>query len=378
MDRSRNLVFLWDNFGPTHADRCQAVTESLGDRAKIVGLELLGRSSTYDWDPEKGAGFQKVTLFPSVGDDKPRPSAPARLGRMLKFWLKQPRSTWFVCHYDWIDIFLFSLFLRMTGVKIYTLIDSKFDDKKRFFWNEFIKRIFLAPYRGGISCEGRAADYLRFLGLKEERIVPAYDTLSTERIRTLSGAEPAPGGVPFDARHFTIIARLVPKKNISMALKAFAAYCEKARIRRKLVICGSGPLEDDLRREALELGISEDVEFRGFVQTEAIARVLSSSLALILPSTEEQFGLVVVEALAMGVPAVVSDRCGARDSLVRSGVNGFVVEPDNPAGLAWFLVQLSDHQELWNDFAIAAFSASDRGDVKNFVESVRTLAFEQQ
>ena len=65
--------------------------------------------------------------------------------------------------------------------------------------------------------------------------------------------------------------------------------------------------------------------------------MLRKSLALILPSTEEQFGFVVLEALALGIPVIVSENVGARDLHVRTGVNGFIFEPDNEKGLAFFM-----------------------------------------
>ena len=89
------------------------------------------------------------------------------------------------------------------------------------------------------------------------------------------------------------------------------------------------------------------VELQGFIQSAEVTKVLSSTLALILPSSEEQFGQVVLEALAMRVPVLVSEVCGARYELVRNAVNGFVFEPNNPDGLAWFMSALSDNEDLW-------------------------------
>jgi len=75
----------------------------------------------------------------------------------------------------------------------------------------------------------------------------------------------------------------------------------------------------------------------------------------------------------MGVPVIVTDNCGARDLLVRTGVNGFVVEPDNPAGMALFMEMLAEDEGLWNSMCTAASEFSDRGDARWFAESVVAL-----
>ena len=65
------------------------------------------------------------------------------------------------------------------------------------------------------------------------------------------------------------------------------------------------------------LSLDQHVTFMGFVESAEVSKSLVSTLALILPSIQETFGLVVPEALAMGVPVLVSEVCGARDELLR-------------------------------------------------------------
>jgi glycosyltransferase involved in cell wall biosynthesis len=214
---------------------------------------------------------------------------------------------------------------------------------------------------------------MRFLGLSSDRVVSEYNTLSIDRIREAAGGPPAPGGAPFADRHLTIVARLVPKKNLSTALEAYALYASTTHDPRPLHLCGSGPLEYTLRSQAEALGIADRVIFRGFLQSNDIARVLGQSLALLLPSVEEQFGNVVIEAQAMGLPVILSDNCGARDKLVRSGRNGFVVEPDNPEGMAYFMSLLSEDETTWARFAIASAASAPQGDAARFAEAVAKL-----
>ncbi len=262
--------------------------------------------------------------------------------------------------------------MRGLGRYVYMMNDSKFDDYPRNLWREVLKKQFFRPYHGCLAAGVRTQDYVRFLGIRPERIVPGYDTISVERMKSQSDDDSA-ASVSFDERHFTIVARLVEKKNHRMALHAYRAYVSENPNPRRMVICGSGPLEGELRAQVKCLLLDSLVTFTGFIQTAEVSRILSSTLALILPSTEEQFGQVILEAIAMGLPVLVSEACGARDELVRTGVNGFVFEPDNPEGLAWFMSILARDRNLWLRMAGAAKRFIPLCDVERFADGVERL-----
>lgn len=366
------LVFVWDNFGPLHADRCNAVAKRFEGKEQVIGLELAGRSRVYDWLPESGTDFRKITLV----DGRTLEEIPfaQRFGKTLRACLSMGGgSKYFLCHYQDPAIFLVACLLRLLGRKVYTMGCSKFDDYPRHLPREFVKSLMYFPYNGVISSGVRARDYMRFMGFSPENIASPYNTVSLGRIREMSGAPPAPDGVPFRDRHFTIVARMVAKKNISLTLTALKLYSQQVPNPRHLHIFGTGPLEAELRHQARETGIADLVHFNGFQQTREISRAYANSLALLLPSIEEQFGNVVPEAQAMGLPAILSDNCGSRDVLLRSGVNGFVVEPDNPAGLAFFMKLLSEDENLWRTMCLATQQFVQRADTDRFAEAVETL-----
>lgn len=368
------LVFIWDNFGPLHADRCNAVAQKFAGREQVIGLELAGRSGVYDWLPENGSHFRKVTLV--TGCTLEEIPFAQRFGKTLSACLSMGRgSRYFLCHYQDPAIFLVTCALRLLGRPVFAMGCSKFDDYPRKLRREFIKSILYAPYKGVISSGNRSCDYMRFMGFEQDEIRSAYNTVSLERIRTLAGIPPAPQGTPFRDRHFTIVARMVAKKNISMILKAMKIHAEQVPNPRSLHIFGTGPLEAELRHQAREAGIAQLVHFRGFLQTQDISRAYGNSLALLLPSIEEQFGNVVPEAQAMGLPVILSDNCGSRDLLVRSGVNGFVVEADNPTGTAFFMRLLSEDEDLWRNMCLASQQFVEAADSARFAEAVEALVF---
>jgi glycosyltransferase involved in cell wall biosynthesis len=122
-----------------------------------------------------------------------------------------------------------------------------------------------------------------------------------------------------------------------------------------------------------QLGLDELVRFHGFAQTEAVCKVLANTLVLLMPSIEEQFGNAVLEAFAMGVPAIVAENCGVRDQLVRSGVSGFLVEPDNAAGIAYFMSLLGNDEARWRQMSQAAGEFIFLGDAPHFAEAVQDV-----
>ena len=366
------LVFVWDNFGPLHADRCNAVAQKFEGREQVIGLELAGRSRVYDWLPENGTYFRKVTLV--SGRTLEEIPFPQRFGKTLSACLSMGRgSRYFFCHYQDPAIFFVAIALRMLGRRVYTMGCSKFDDYPRNLPRELVKSMMYFPYNGAISSGVRSRDYMRFMGFSPDRIASPYNTVSLDRIRNLSGVPRAPEGNSFRDRHFTIVARMVAKKNLSMALKAMKLYSEQVPNPRPLHIFGTGPLEAELRHQARESGIAHLVHFRGFLQTEEVSRAYGNSLALLLPSIEEQFGNVVPEAQAMGLPVILSDNCGSRDVLVRSGVNGFIIESDNPAGTAFFMRLLSEDEELWRKMCVASQEFVERADTARFADAVESL-----
>jgi glycosyltransferase involved in cell wall biosynthesis len=91
---------------------------------------------------------------------------------------------------------------------------------------------------------------------------------------------------------------------------------------------------------------------------------------LLLLSTEEQFGHVVAEALALGVPVICSLQCGARDCLILSNINGFIVEPDNIIGAARFLLRLDD-PEIFSEMSTNARAIAAENGVERFVDAVK-------
>ena len=366
------LVFAWSQFGPYHMDRCEALGRALAGQREIVGLELVSRGEVYDWAPSgPGEAFRKLTLFPGMSLSQ----VPAwrHFSALLVAALRSGAKHVFLCDFQLPQIFLAAMLLRLLGRRVIIMQDSKFDDKPRALWRELGKALLYLPYNAAFVGSCRSQAYLRFLRFPAERIVIGYDTVSAERLERLAGSAPAPHGRAHGERHFTVIARFVPQKNLELAIEAYVRYRHRhPQHPRELRLCGDGPLEQSLRDLVARSGI-EGVRFCGWLGEAAVARALAESLALILPSIEEPFGIVVNEAVALGVPVLISENCGARDLLVRNGVNGYVIEPDNAEGLAHFMACLAGDEAEWRRLAANTRRFRSLADTTTFAAGVAEI-----
>ena len=141
--------------------------------------------------------------------------------------------------------------------------------------------------------------------------------------------EPAPADpvIVFAGRH-------IPEKRVATIVPALA----RARAQRpdlRACILGDGPSRAEILNAVALSGLAKCIEVPGFVSAEAVSDYLSRALCLIHPSEREGYGLVVVEAAALGTPTIlVRGVDNAATELIEDGINGFVVDSASPQDLA--------------------------------------------
>lgn len=137
------------------------------------------------------------------------------------------------------------------------------------------------------------------------------------------------------------VGRLVYEKGAQTLLAALPLI-RKQVPNAKLVIAGTGLMEEQLRHAAAELGITEWVQFAGYISDAARNELYSVADAAVFPSLYEPFGIVALEAMSHGCPVVVS-RTGGLTEIVEPHETGIVIEPNNPDSLAWGVVHTLEH-----------------------------------
>lgn len=136
---------------------------------------------------------------------------------------------------------------------------------------------------------------------------------------------------------FVCVARLAAVKGIDLLLRAFA-QCFHGERTVQLTIVGDGPERGALTTLCTELGLTEQVTFRGTLTPSQVREVLGNAHAFVLSSHVETFAVVLIEALAMGIP-VIATRCGGPEDIITPDT-GILVEPADIDGLAAALVQV--------------------------------------
>lgn len=132
--------------------------------------------------------------------------------------------------------------------------------------------------------------------------------------------------------YILFVGRLVDYKNLDVVIEGFAATA-KVLPNARLVIAGDGPMCEIWQKKARDLGVSEKVEFKGYVSEAEKIELLRKCAALVFPSLVEGFGMVVLEAFAMKKPVLVSN-IESLTELVEDGSTGFVISPSSAADWA--------------------------------------------
>lgn len=144
---------------------------------------------------------------------------------------------------------------------------------------------------------------------------------------------------------FINIAVLDKNKNQKLILKAFAKNF-KSQPKFKLVIAGDGQLLEPLRKQAKDLGISDQCQILGFQSRKKIIELLDQSHCFVLSSHSETFGVVIVEAMARGLPAISSRIDGPTEII--NDQNGYFFESDNAEDLAERMSEMVKNHNTFN------------------------------
>lgn len=205
---------------------------------------------------------------------------------------------------------------------------------------------------------------------KQVGIVPEGIDVATWSA-ALAAAPPRP-----DARPTILcVARQYPRKHIADLLHAFALI-ERRAPEARLRIIGDGPEHANLRQLAQTLGIVGRVDFLGGLPDDQVKHAYAHSDIFALPSVQEGFGIVFLEAMAAGLP-VVSTTAAAIPETVRHGETGILVPPGDVHAIAGALLLLLNDPQLRASYARAARAAVVDYDwlrvAEMFVREVRPL-----
>ena len=215
---------------------------------------------------------------------------------------------------------------------------------------EFLKANFRERCDGFVVPGKSAFGYLRLLGSPAERIFIAPNAVDNTFFATQAEQakrEPAVYRERFGLprRFILFVGRLVPEKGVLDLLEAYAKLESGVRSEVGLVFAGEGVSRKELAQQAKRIGPGI-VCFPGFAQREDLAGLYALAETLVLPTHSDPWGLVVNEAMACGLPIIVSSVAGCSADLVEEGWNGYLVPPRDSEKLSVAINSLVRQPEL--------------------------------
>ena len=344
------IAVCFHRLGPYHHARLRAANA----RRPLVAVEFCSVDATYAWaQVREPTDFDKVTLFDGADvDTRPRPAIRRRVAEVLA---RLDPSVVVVpgwSHPAALAALEWSSSRRRPAV---LMSESTAHDERRRWWREAVKRRIVAVGSAALAAGAPQSAYLRALGLRSDAVFSGYDAVDNAyfadraaQARDRAEAERARLGLP--ERFFLASARFVAKKNLVRLVRACARYWQDAGAAAwPLVLLGDGALRPRIEAEVQALNLEEAVLLPGFRQYHELPAYYGLAGAFVHASTSEQWGLVVNEAMASGLPVIVSKRCGCAPDLVQTGVNGFTFDPcdvDELAGLMQRVAAMTDERRL--------------------------------
>lgn len=369
------VAVIFHRLGPYHVARLSAASEV----CKITAIELAAITNEYAWNRVGGAlKFHRLTVFP---DRDSRKASSGDLVRRLEGVLEE-RPQDVVVIPGWSDrgVFAAMRWCLKKDVPLIVMSESTAWDETRVWWKEWIKRRLVGLCSAALVGGRAHADYMVQLGMPAGRVFLGYDAVDNRyfedkvaEVRSRKSDVRKKYDLP--EYYFLASARFIEKKNLARLLRAYAEYRRQAERSEgradlrsptsemwSLVLLGDGPLKSDLCRLISDLSLQGSVLLPGFKQYDDLPAYYGLASAFIHASTTEQWGLVVNEAMASGLPVLVSDRCGCARDLVQEGRNGFVFDPCDVEALAQLMLKISAFQP----FKLSAFGNASREIISGF------------
>lgn len=313
---------------------------------RVLGLEMSANIRAYAWDKVDIKGdFTRVTLFPEgEADDAPLPEMLRRLHSTLDHY--RPASVAIVgWSFNW-SLGALSWCLK-NGVPAILLSDSTAISNPRPWWKECIKQRLVKLYTVALVAGGPQRDYVASLGVPTDRIFRAWDVVDNDHYISRSDEARRNAGqmrqnYQLPENYFLSVSRFVDMKNVLRLVEAYASYRATAGEHAwKLVMIGDGPLKPQVLELQRRFNLGNDLILPGWKQYPDLPVYYGLAGAFVLASTREPWGLVVNEAMASGLPVLISERCGCSKDLVTDGRNGFTFDPCNVGQLTALLARMA-------------------------------------
>ncbi len=339
------VAVIWIDWYAYHVARFRGLNAAPTLTGKVTGLELVGGVGVH-----AGLKFRE-DLPPELAIETLEPESSwaqankVQLARAL--WTRlsalEPEVV-LVPGYYTLPAVAAALWAKLHRSASVLMTESTAYDHPRVAWKEWAKSLLLrALFDWAVAGGKEHLAYLEQLGFPKQRTARFYDVVDNELFAAgtdaLRAQSPAAFNLPAQP-YFVFVGRFAEEKNVGRLLESWISYRREGG-HWPLVLVGDGPLGASLREAATASGFGSEVFFPGLKSSRALLPFYAFAGCFVLPSTREPWGLVVNEAMAAGLPVLVSDRCGCAEDLVVPGRNGLLFSPNDGSALTQCLHRIA-------------------------------------
>lgn len=249
-------------------------------------------------------------------------------------------------YYDlafWVVLF----YCKLNGIKTILSNESTAGDHQRKGFKERLKAFFVRQFDGFFNFGTLSAKYMTELGARPHQLLVNKNCVDNQSIRSIYknaylNREQSQINQNLHQHNFIFVGRLIPFKNLPVLMEAFQEALAQTKARNwGLILLGDGEQKVELEKIVSENGFKQ-ISFLPSVGWKEVPTYLALADVLVLPSYSEPWGLVVNEAMACGMPVIVSERCGCAPDLVQNQRNGIIINPYSGKELANALASFMD------------------------------------
>jgi glycosyltransferase involved in cell wall biosynthesis len=409
-----NLAIVWAQYGPYHFARMAALRKLAGG-ANVLAIEVANQTSVYAWSRPQGV-MELVTLCPGfVFENLSFWKVFWRARRVFK---EQKLDVCILPGYAPKQSLAVLAAAKSLGIRTVMMNESHAGTSRARGLGTVAKRQLMALFDSALVGGNPQKRYAASFGFPLEKIFTGYDAVDNDyfsaradEIRSRAEEIRAQFGLP--QNYFLSLGRFVAKKNLGTLIRGYRRFLDaNPGSRTHLVMVGSGEEGEALRKLCCELCLAvydktksgdnaetetrvelPGVHFYGFRQIEDNPVFYALAAAFVLPSLWEEWGLVVNEAMASGLPVVVSETAGCAEDLLVTGrlaappqwseklreclaqlagrirQNGFVFNPRSAQSLANAFVLLESAPELRQRMGRASRRVIEKFSCDNFARS---------